>query len=300
MKCAVLIPVGPGKAEIDRLADTLASLFHHEPAVSHVVLVDDAWPARELETLNPCPDGCRMVSVVNPRKGRGDGWSGGLTVGIQAGLRWIALHADCDIVLKLDTDALVIGPFVERIGRDFREHAGACMLGYVSADRCVAPALRKLQRPLTVWRRTFSPRPRLQCLLFRQDRHRRRLIRDAVRNGYPLGSYCQGGAYALQAGALASMLRRGALDHPLLWVWTPCGEDVVSTLSVYASGGKAVSLEGPGQAIRTWHRSLPDTPDRLVAQNAAVIHSVKNQEGATEADIRSYFRARRKARAGDR
>lgn len=299
MKCAVLIPVGPGRAEIDRLADTLDSLFHHEPAVSHVVLVDDAWPARDLETLHAFPDGCRMVSVVNPRKGRGNGWSGGLAVGIQAGLRWIARHADCDIVLKLDTDALVIAPFVERIGRDFSEHAGACMLGYVPNDQCTAPALRKLQRPLTVWRRTSSPRPRLQCLLFRHDRHRRRLIRAAVRNGYPLGAYCQGGAYALQASALASMLHHGALDHPLLWVWTPCGEDVVLTLSVYASGGNVVSLEGPGRAIRTWHKSLPDTPDRLIAQNAAIIHSVKSHAGTKENDIRSYFRTRRKARAGD-
>ena len=46
---AVLVPVGPGSAELARLADALDSIRAFEaPGNVHLVLVDDATKAREL------------------------------------------------------------------------------------------------------------------------------------------------------------------------------------------------------------------------------------------------------------
>jgi hypothetical protein len=302
MSFSVLIPVGGGDREMERLNDLFESLFHYEPEVAEIVIVDDVMPARSFSGL-PVPSPCRLVVLPNPRSGVGDGWLGGLAAGVIAGNAWLEKNSRCDFVLKLDTDALVIAPFSEKVIAAFEAQPGTFLFGSstktpnrvydLPEDFSTAPALKKLQRPLTIWRRTCWPWPRLQCALFPRDRKRRSLIRAAVRNGYRLGLHCQGGAYALGRRGLRQLSADGVFTDPMLWIWTPCSEDIVITVSAYACGGTAGDLNDNGQPFGTLARGLPDTPDRLVERGFSIIHSVKDFEDFREDQTRDFFRKRR-------
>jgi hypothetical protein len=302
-KFAVVVPVGSNPKELDRLADTLDSLFHYEPRVSNIVLVDDTPALRHIENRFRVPDGCRIVSVLNPRLGRGNGWLGGLAAGMSAAFHWIATNAECDFVLKIDTDSLVINPFSERISNQFQARPDISLLGTYSQtpnrplnlpeDFSTAPALQKLRRPFTVWRRTCYPWPRLQCSLFPEDRLRRQWINAAVENGYELGRHCQGGGYAIRGELLKTLLEKKAFDHPLLWLWTPCGEDVAVTVIAYAHGGRALDFNGRNEPFGVTSRGLADTPEAMVERGFSVIHSIKDCDGRREEDIRTFFKQRR-------
>src|SRR5437879_1615800 len=112
---AVLLPIGPGGSEVERLADGLAALNAFEPDVERIVLVDDEPDAgRDLyRAAGVLAD--RVTVIANPRDGRGAGWSDGLAVGMGAGLAEILDGASVAWALKLDTDALVVGPFASAI-----------------------------------------------------------------------------------------------------------------------------------------------------------------------------------------
>jgi hypothetical protein len=301
MSFSVLIPIGKGALELDRLRDLLESLFHYEPEVSEIVIVDDVMPARQFSELT-LPPACRLVVLPNPRRGAGDGWLGGLAAAVIEGNNWLQKNSSCDFVLKLDTDALVIAPFAAKVSAAFAAQPAAFLLGSstktpnriynLPEDFSTAPALQKLQ-PLTIWRRTCQPWPRLQCILFPRDRRRRALIRAAVRTGYRLGLHCQGGAYAVSRHALSQLGAAGILADPMLWIWTPCSEDIVMTVSAYACGGFAGDLNDDGQPFGTLAHGLPDTPARLVERGFSVIHSVKDFEQTKEIETRDFFRQRR-------
>lgn len=301
---AVLMPIGPGEQELSRLRDTAESLFHFEPGVSELVIVDDVRPARDFSTL-PHPPGCRVVMIPNPRDGKGNGWSGGLTAGVLAGFAWIAQQSRGVFAVKLDTDALVVAPFAAQVAQSFAEQRDCAQLGTYTKtpnrkyglpeDYSTAPALRKLQRRFTVWRRTWRPWPRLQCTLFGRDRRRAGLIRAALRHGYHAGLHCQGGAYAVSTEWLRKIAATGALADPLLWIWTPCCEDIVMTMNAYAAGGLARDFNDDGQTFGVLARGLPDSLERIVERGFGIIHSVKDFEQWREAETRSFFRARRSA-----
>jgi hypothetical protein len=253
------------------------------------------------------PGSCRLTVLANPRRGLGNGWSGGLTAGVLAALQWLERNAACDFVLKLDTDALVIAPFVSKIAAAFQRWPDATMLGTYSKspnrkfdlpeDYSTAPALRKLLRVFTVWRRTWRPWPRVQCTLFGRDRERAQLIRGAMANGYMLGLHCQGGAYAVSAAGLRAMAAIGALADPLLWIWTHCCEDIVVTLSAFAAGGRAQDFNNDGEVFGVVSRGLPDTLPRLVERGFSIVHSVKDFEHWSEAETREFFATRRREEA---
>jgi hypothetical protein len=300
---AILIPVGPGEKEIERLRDFFDALFFFEPSVACILFVDDVRPARRLEREFTFPAGCRVETIANPRKGRGNGWSGGLAAGVLAGFQWITANTAVEFALKMDTDALVIAPFADKIAQAFRDRPEVSMLGSFSGnpnrrydlpeDYSTAPAMIKLQKPVTVWRRTCDPWPRVQCGLFKRDRLRGALIRRAVTNGYRLGAHCQGGAYAVHMPALRRLQETGVFDEPLLWIWTPCSEDIAMTVSVYACGGAAGDLNGKDEPFGVQSQGLPAEPRNLVERGFSIIHSVKDFHDAREADTRAFFQARR-------
>ena len=102
----VAIPVGPSEADAGRARDLLDSLRAHEPRARRIVLVDDALEPREW------PEG--VTAIPNPRNGRGIGTLGGTCTATLAALAWAHENAPGAWVMRLDSDALVIGPFAER------------------------------------------------------------------------------------------------------------------------------------------------------------------------------------------
>ena len=293
--------VGPGDREVARAGDVLDSVLHHEPTVDSILLVDDAPRERDLAAaLGP---GRPAVAVTaNPRDGAGHGLWGGLAAGMLHGYGWLHREVQPDLVLKVDTDALVIAPFAERIATVLAD-PDVGMAGTFSRHCDGRP------RPLDRWdfrvrRRRFPVRPfregdsaegrlRLRHTLWGDPATLRRRIATARRNGYGYGEHCLGGAYAVPGRFLERMGDRGWFDDWPAWVPLDIGEDVCIGVYVRAVGLSCVDANRPGEPFGVEYRDLPLPPEELVGAGYAVVHSIKDQDGRTEAEIRQHFAAQR-------
>ena len=102
--CAI-IAFGPGQIEAERVRDLLDSLWTYEPLTPLVLLVDDSGQESNVATALHTPPQCRLVTLQNPRHGRGVGATSGLSAGMLSALAWIERHApEIAFVVKLDTD----------------------------------------------------------------------------------------------------------------------------------------------------------------------------------------------------
>ena len=293
--------VGPGEREVRRADDVISSILHHEPHLDVVLLVDDAPQERDLaHELGP---GRPQVAVTaNPRDGHGHGLWGGLAAGMLHGYGWLEREVHPDVVLKLDTDALVIAPFVERVSSAL----AAPELGMVGTfSRHCDGRPRPLDRwDFRVRRRRFPIRPfregdsadgrlRFRHTLWGHPAVLRRRIAAARRNGYGYGEHCLGGAYAVPGRFIERMGERGWFDDWAAWVPVDLGEDVCIGVYVRAVGLGCLDANRPGEPFGVEYRDLPLAPQDLLDAGYAVVHSIKDQDGRTESEIRAFFAARR-------
>lgn len=276
------MPVGPGE-EID---DTLDSVLAYADPCRAVVLVDDSG-------LGPSGPAARAGSIagvhVVPAPAGARGSRGGLWVKIAAGYRHACERFAFDLVLRMDTDALLLGPGIEdaALGR-FASDPGLGLLGGHrtgpdGARRDFAPAARILAReagPLGM------RHPRLRALL-------RRLLAEAEGHGYEPGEHALGGAFLHSAAAVRSLHARGWLDLPPL-ARSRLGEDHLFALMTVAAGFAIGDFGGPRDPLALRWRGLPDHPDALLDGPALVTHSVRGYGDLDEAAVRERFgRARR-------
>jgi hypothetical protein len=287
----VIVPLGPGAEEEERLHQLLASLYTYEPDVGPVVIVDDGPPDRGLDL----PPG-RVHVLANPRAGKGVPTLGGLCCATLAGLHHLALSTDVRFVLRLDTDALVIAPFADRLAAAFARRPGVGVLGsyervcngHVRQFPVWEPALRKLSQRVSVWRHPARRARYVQIAVSGRRAAVRDEIRAALANGYRWGEHCQGGGYALTRALLDRLAARGMLDDPLRWRDTRIGEDVMVGVLARAAGLRLDGDVEPGEGLfAVAHAGLPLPPDRLRAGGFAIVHSVKRSEGWDEPQLRA-------------
>jgi hypothetical protein len=288
----VAVPVGPAPGEVARAADLLAALRAWEPEAGPVVLVDDAHD----------PDLAALGAVVlpNPRAGRGIGAMGGTCAATLTALRWAHEHAPGAPVLRLDSDALVIGPFAARLRAVFAADPAAGVLG--SCDRTCngdervvgawAPIVRRHAARLWLWRRGA---PHVQQALRGRNAAVRREVHAALAAGHPPGRHCIAAACALSGALVGAMARAGMLDDPLRWVDARIGDDVMLGLQAAALGFALRGMVADGEPFGLAHVGLPDAPERLVARGFALVHSLRNDPRHREDELRAFFAARRPA-----
>jgi hypothetical protein len=298
MTFAVVMPVGPGELELERVTDTLVSLHHFEPGVGRVILVDDAETPRPdalRDTAGALVD--RTTVRRNPRDRSTEGWSEGVMMGTATGLDEVVRGTPgVEWALKLDSDAVVIGRFADAIGARFASDPGLGLLGrgYLAADgsdddiTMSGRPIRRLHQPVSVWK----AQRRMRTTLFGVGRQRRAVIDAACANGYLYGQHCQGGAYAMPIDTIRAVAARGWLDGRL-WTRTAVAEDVVMGVQVAALGRRMADMSGPGEPFAVRHVGLPGNPRELVAAGHAIAHSVKAHGSWTEDALRDEFRTLR-------
>lgn len=279
---AVLIPAGPGRAERERTHDLLDALATHEPGLLRdLVVVDDDTRPRSAFPLS--------VDVIpNPRAGRGIGTLGGTVAGTLAGLAHLHVHAPGAWVLRLDTDALVIGPVVERVEAAWR--AGDGILGSCARTcngdprdlRACARAVRRHELPVWAWRHP----PRRPWWVRPADPFVRGILRDARRAGYTPGEHCIAAGCALSAPLVAALAARGWLERPERWIGARLGDDLVLGAMSRACG---LALRELHAVFGVTHIGLADTPERLRERGFGVVHSTKNDPDLSEQEIRAFF-----------
>lgn len=269
----VAVLAGPSDTEQRRVLDLLASLCAHEPDLAtSVVVVDDA-PPREWP----------VDSIPNPRRGRGIGTLGGTCAGTLAALRWARSHAPEAHVVRLDSDALVIAPFTQRVTIP----PGA---GIVGSCRCTpdgtvrdttwwAETVRSHARPLWVWKRP----PLRGRHVMRPDPLARTLARSAPEPGL----HCMAAGCIITAPFVTALDQRGWLDRPQRWLRTFYGDDILLGAMAQALG---FALVDDHAVFGLKHQGLLDTPQALQDRGFAIIHSLK---GDGEEPARAFFRAAR-------
>jgi hypothetical protein len=278
--CVVAIPVGPSDADVARTHDLLAALRAHEPGAGHVVLVDDAPAPRAW------PDG--VAVVPNPRRGRGIGTLGGTCTATLAALGWAHARARGQWVLRLDTDALVIGPFVDALEAEWRPGdgvLGSCRRTCNGEPRDLTPwagVVRRHARPVWVWRHP----PRRLRHVQPAVTVARRAVREALARGYEPGEHCIAAGCAISARMIAGMADRGWLDRPRRWLNTRLGDDIMLGIMARALG---LDLRDMHSVFGLKHIGLADSPERLLERGFAVVHSVKNDPQHREDEIRAFF-----------
>ncbi|MEI8197636.1 MAG: hypothetical protein WCI73_17210, partial [Phycisphaerae bacterium] len=302
-RCGILIPVGPSPQEPARVADFLDALAVHEPAVTAVLLVDDGVAPGLLAQAVPDAMKSRTTIIPNPRGQAGQGFYGGMCVAIMNGLAWFQRHCPVDFVVKLDTDALVINPFSDQIGRYFEEHPTVGQVGSYTRtanglDRSRAAPdggwgiwhrlIQKYRTPIRLWRRPSLAHHYFESALWGRPAVFRGHLEQAFRNGYRHGEHCLGGAYALAWRTIAALGEQHIFDDPLLWLHLHLCEDVTMGVYIRYLGLQSADLVGDGEPFGiSFYYGLAYPIEELLARRYSIIHSIKNSADFTEDQIRA-------------
>ncbi|GAA3227959.1 hypothetical protein [Actinocorallia longicatena] len=276
-RVAVVIPAGPR----DDVVDTVHSVLHYLTDPAAVVVVDDTRGLRDLSSLPALG-----VEIV-PAPGNARGGQGGLFVKLAAGFRHALDLGGFDLLLRLDADALVIGPGLEKAAAE--RFAAAPGVGMLGSYRIGPDGGRRDWTPAaTSVRAESGPRglrhPSLRARM-------RELVAAALPHGYEYGEHPLGGAYLLRADVLGELGARGWLDLPEL-ARSKAGEDHLFGLLVRAAGYAIGDFGGPDDPLAVRWKGLPASPDELV-HDKMVTHSVRHWADLTETEIRRRFAGHR-------
>jgi hypothetical protein len=289
----LLIPVGPDEREPERAREAIESVLAYEPDVGVVVVVDDGREPRELAVA-----GAEVVTLRNPRGGRGEGVYGVTCAATTTGLAWLREHGRAPLVLRLDADALVIAPFADKVEAGLRTLPNAGIVGSYHFAPTAMPRdfgvwerpLRKLRRPLWVYRRPPAGFAHVQ----RARAPVREQLRRALANGYRPGEHCLAAACVLTRELVERLAAAGYLDDPLAWLPTWIPDDVMLGVQTRAVGLALAGMTGEGEPFGVAQLRLPGPPEWLVAQGYSLIHPVKDRFGDEgEREVRELFRRRR-------
>lgn len=292
----VVIPLGPGKKERSRLYDLLDSLCFYERSIGTVCVIEDFLLNDQERNSRQFP--FEIEWIRNPRRGRGDGWAGGLCAGILEGLRWFYFHEKTiELVVKLDTDALCIGPFAERLRSRVCADEKYGILGTHRVNpngerRSFENWIPSIKTHL----RLISVRGRyVQVTSWGAAKRRRKALERALKNGYEWGQHCQGGAYAVSGELIRRLGATGMLDRPCDWLRSGLGEDVMLGILSKAVNMELCDFNKTGEVFGVQHIGLSHAPQDLLENGYSIIHSIKDFGQYSEEDLRAYFKL---ARAG--
>ncbi len=270
-----VIPAGPGS--LPALSDTIASLRASEGDALAVVVVDDCTAdVRERDVRELWPE----VEVI--RRSRPSGGPPTLWRTLRLGLRHAVERYACELVVKLDTDALAVGP----------------RLATVASERLRAASERPGMGGSLRVRADGAPEDHLyHAAAAGREARRDRLLAGALERaeatGWRRGDTVQGGALVVTRDALVAAEREGWLAWEPPWD-TQIAEDFALSLFIAATGFELVSLGDPDGIFAIANKSLPLELETLDRGPWVAAHSVRaGLNGEPEERVREFFRERR-------
>jgi hypothetical protein len=293
----VLIPAGPDTVRAN-LADTVDSINHYIGVdACRVAIVDDSRRDAFRDLADVFPN-ILIVRAPNFGEGLRSRKGGPLLAKELSALRTLVDSWRFDLLLKMDTDALVIGERPQfEVRAAFEQDRDVGMIGAFKRRGDGTDKQQAMdEKGLKLTREMSLPaglrHPALMVTL-------RRLVHRAERHGYHRGDTCTGGAYFMSWRAVDAMRAAGHLDLALLR-HSRLSEDTLMALLCGAAGYRLADMPPERDSLAINWRGLPMPLEALVSANKKIVHPVKTDDPATEAEVRAYFRRRRTSDAGDR
>lgn len=117
----------------------------------------------------------------------------------------------------------------------------------------------------------------------------RALYALARRHGYEDGEHCLGAACFFSHAALRAMRDKGLFANSAL-VTTNLGDDHMYGLLVRAAGFETDDFAIAPHPLGLALRGLPMTPGELIGSGKKIVHSLKDHDCRSQADLRDEFR----------
>lgn len=287
-RCRVvyLLPVGPGG---DDYIDTLKSVMTWADPSRQIILLDDRGGVGD--ELRRAGVDAADIRVITAREAP-SGAHGGLWWKVAGALEEALAQCRFEMLVRLDTDALLLGPGLEDVAEErFRADPALGTLGgfRVRSDgsrRDFSKAGRDLRREAgPLGRMLGRPAATLSELL---------ALADAA--GYEDGEHVIACVQVWRHATLAAFAESGWLGRDDL-ARSRCSDDFIFGAMVRAHGFVSGDLGGPGQPLAITWRGLPADPEEILADGALATHSVRTWGGRSEADNRAVFAAHREEAA---
>jgi hypothetical protein len=272
----VVMPIGP---ENDG-TDTIESIFRYGPASVVVLAIDDS---RNVETRRLLEMFDKRV-VVLPSAGY-EGIRGALFCSIANAHKWACENYDFKVLLRIDTDALLIASGSEQDALKLFESCPELgMLGSYRTD-CNGDL-----RDFNVVKRSMHKEYGIRGI---GNYARRRILRawisDAQKNGYQIGEHILGAAAFYNPRFVTAMCEDGYLDNVNVFKESIISEDHLFSLLAFTCGFKLGDYATGNLPMGLRWRGLPDSPESLIKRKKKIVHSVKFWQNMSEAEIRAFF-----------
>jgi peptidoglycan biosynthesis protein MviN/MurJ (putative lipid II flippase) len=274
VRSLVLMPAGPGS--LDALCDTADSLFASDDGESQVLVIDDWGEDTRAAVLRRRLPSADVIRTPSPSGGPPALWPM-----FQRAILFALDNYEFDLLVKLDTDAIITGPgFSSTLARRIHRAPGAGIAGSyrVRADG------------------RAEDHHYHAAILQRERRWNEQLdeaARRAEARGWRTGDAVQAGVLALTREACEGMRDDGWLDWNRPW-YSQLAEDLLLTIFTVACGYDPVSIGGPGGIVAVANKGLPLPTQQIIDGPWVAAHSVNHgYHGEREAELRERFREAR-------
>ena len=291
----VLIPAGPATVRAN-LEDTIDSINYYIGVdACRVAIVDDSRRDSFRDLAGAFPN-ILVVRAPDFREGLRSRKGGPLLAKELSALRTLLESWRFDMLLKMDTDTLVIGERPQfEVRAAFEQDRDVGMIGAFKrrgdgTDKQQAMYEKGLELTREMTLPAGLRHPALMLTL-------RRLVRLAERHGYKRGDTCTGGAYFMSWRAVDAIRAAGHLDLAMLR-YSRLSEDSLMALLCGAAGYRLADMPADRDSLAINWRGLPMPLEALVSANKKIVHPVKTADPTTEAQVRAYFRRRRMSSSG--
>lgn len=284
----VVIPVGPNTRP-EFIADTIDSIYFYCNCNLKIIISDDSQQGLGALLQVKYPD---IDLYVTKKPG---GLAGGLYITLAHTYKYIIEKYKFKTLLKIDSDALVIGANPQKVAEKmFEVHPNIGIAG-LHKTRTVAYSFNTsldnkwprnhIMRATCTWR--FIKRPIGNFVL-------RKYFFKALANGYELGENVFGGAYFMSELLLQKLNQAKFLPIKNLKN-SRLEEDHIFSMLAKVVNMDLGDLASGSLPFGCAHKTLPASPETLYQAGKKIIHSTRAWEDMREQEIRQYFKTIRNA-----
>ncbi len=285
LKTIVVIPVGP-TCQVNFILDTLNSIYYYMNQTStKVILIDDS----QIETGKLISKTYSKVEVLKTPYNRGK--NAGLYYSLAEGFNYAYKNYKFKVLLRLDTDALIIGKNPENKAIEYFEKnkkigiLGSYKYSYNGRLRDFSWPERQLILESSILS-LLKGLYRIKGILTL-----RTITKQAKKNGYILGEHCMGGACFYSYNCIKSLYDNNYLPIKNIQ-WSKLQEDMIFGLLIKSIDIHMHDFVLGNDTLGVKWRGLPDKPSELIKKKK-IIHSTRFFEDMDEKAIRDYFKSKR-------